>query len=114
MKQLLVVLPLVLTGCATTSGPPAPRQPILSCDDCAGLVYYGQQQAYTSDSVKMLGILAGAATSIAGYGFASNTVKGLTETAANAGKIEVINQPDPTVVRPEVILVPSSGEVVSE
>ena len=105
MKRFVALLPLAfLTACA--SNPPAPPKPILSCNDCRGLLYYGEQAPQQSEAVTLAGIVAGAATSIAGYGFAADTVKGLTSTAANAGRVQVIEQPDPTIVRPEVILVP--------
>jgi len=114
MKKLLIALPLslTLTACATTQSPPAPSMPVLSCDDCSGLRYYGHQAPPQSETSKIIGMLAGAATQIAGYGFASDTVKGITTTAATAGRIQVIEQPEPTIVRPEVILAP--GATVAE
>ena len=111
MKRLAIaLLPLTLAACA--SNPPAPPKPILSCQDCTGLVYFGEQAPQQSETVTIAGILAGAATSIAGYGFAADTVKGLTSTAASAGRIQVVEQPEPTIVRPEVILAP--GATVAE
>lgn len=117
MKRVLTALiPIALTACATTSAPPPPQKPLFTCEVCKGVEYYGPQAQQKSENVQLLGILAGAATSIAGYGFASNTAKSLTETVAGAGRIEVIEQPaqlPPTVVRPEVILVPEGSTAVA-
>lgn len=113
-KRLFALLPLALTltACATTQAPPAPSMPVLSCDDCSGLRYYGHQAPPQSETAKIIGVLAGAATNIAGYGFAADAVKTVTSTAATAGRIQVIEQPAPTIVRPEVILAP--GATVAE
>ena len=112
-KLALPALGLVfLTGCATTQ-PPAPPMPVLSCDDCSGLRYYGQQAPAQSETSKIVGVLAGAATSIAGYGFAAEAAKSLTSTVAAAGKVEVVEQQTATVVRPEVVIVPQSSTVGS-
>mgnify|MGYP001140523612 CR=1 FL=1 len=105
MKLLVLPLALSLTACATTQGPPAPSLPVLSCDDCSGLRYYGHQAPPQSETAKIIGVLAGAATQIAGYGFASDAAKSITTTAASAGRVQVVEQPDPTVVRPEVVIV---------
>jgi len=104
MKLLALPFALSLTACATTQAP-APSMPILSCDDCTGLRYYGQQSPAQSETSKIIGVLAGAATQIAGYGFASDAAKSITTTAASAGRVQVVEQPDPTVVRPEVVIV---------
>ena len=113
MKRLVVLLPLALTltGCATTQAPSKPPKPLFSCKVCQGVEYYGPQAPQKSESVQIMGILAGAVTSIAGYGFASKTVTDLTETAAGAGRVQVVEQPDPTVVRPEIVLVPGGTTV---
>lgn len=117
MKILLASLAsLTLTACATTGAPPAPPKPIISCNQCSGLLYYGEQAPARSESVQIAGMLAGAATQIAGFGFAADAAKSLTQTVAGAGRIEVIEQPaqlPPTVVRPEVILVPEGSTAVA-
>ena len=112
MKLILIPLAFSLTACATTEGPPAPSMPVISCDDCSGLRYYGNQAPPQSETAKIIGVLAGAATQIAGYGFASDAVKNVTTTTANAGRVQVVEQPEPTIVRPEVILAP--GATVAE
>ena len=112
MRLIVIPLMLSLSACATTQGPPAPSMPVLSCDDCSGLRYYGHQAPPQSETAKIIGVLAGAATNIAGYGFAADAVKTVTSTAATAGRIQVVDQPAPTIVRPEVILAP--GATVAE
>ena len=110
MKKLLIALPLALTltACATTQSPPAPSMPVLSCDDCSGLRYYGHQAPPQSETAKIVGVIAGAVTQVAGYGYAADAVKSVTNTAASAGRIQVLEQPAPTIVRPEVIQVPTT------
>ena len=106
-KRLLALLPLALTltACATTQAPSGPPMPVLSCDDCSGLRYYGKQAPAQSEMSKIIGVVAGAATQIAGYGFAADAVKGITSTAASAGRVQIVEQPEPIVVQPEVVTV---------
>ena len=108
MRLIVIPLMLSLSACATTQSPPAPSLPVLSCDDCSGLRYYGHQAPPQSETAKIIGVLAGAATNIAGYGFAADAVKTVTSTAASAGRVQVIEQPEPTIVQPEVILAPGA------
>ena len=98
MKQLIVcLLPVTLVACATTA--PAPQQPMLSCDDCQGLTYYGPPRpAPEHPAIGVLKVLAGAGTTIAGYGYAASTVQNVTKTVADAGKYAIVTQPDPVVV----------------
>ena len=112
MKLLVLPLALSLTACATTQAPPAPSMPVLSCDDCSGLRYYGHQAPPQSETAKIIGVLAGAVTQVAGYGYAADAVKSVTNTAASAGRIQLLEQPAPTIVRPEVIIAP--GATVAE
>ena len=86
-----------LPGCMTT--PSMPSRPVLACQDCQGLTYWGPQQpAPEAPGVALGRALIGGAVSIAGYGFAADALKSTTETAANAGRYAVVEQPAPTVV----------------
>lgn len=106
MKSLVLIpLAMTLTACATTQAPSAPSKPLFSCDVCQGVAYYGPQAPQKSEAVQIMGILASAVTSVAGYGFAADAAKSITETTASAGQVQIIEQPAPTIVQPEVIVV---------
>ena len=97
MKHLILIPTLALCGCMTT--PVMPTRPVLSCDDCKGLAYYGPQMP-TPDApgVAMAKTLVGGAVKIAGLGFAFDAVKSTSQTIADAGKYTIVEQQAPTVV----------------
>ena len=88
---------LFLSGCATQQR--VEQKPRIVCDDCTGLVYYDPTPPPGENPfVSGLKVLASAGTQIAGYGFMADTAKSITSTVANAGKVQVVKQPAPTVV----------------
>ena len=116
----ITLFALFITGCMTT--PVMPNRPVLACDDCRGLTYYGPQQAAPEAPGVSLGkALIGGAVAIAGYGFAADAVKSTSQTIADAGKYAiveqqaptVVNQPDPTIVtQPDPTIVTQPTPIV--
>ena len=97
MRIALIALPLLLTGCMTT--PVQPVRPVLACDDCRGLTYYGSQHApQEAPGVALARTLAGAAVQIANAGFMADAIKSTSKTIADAGKYAIVEQPAPTVI----------------
>ena len=71
----------------------APEQkPVLACDDCRGLTYYGPAPAPQQDPrVAMASVIAKAATAIAGIAVGGNVATSISSDLA-AGAIPVVLQ----------------------
>ena len=122
-KIVLLTTSIALTGCAGMEAPePAPIRPVLSCDDCSGLTYYGPQMAPAPDPrVQMAQIITGGITKVAGIVGGTYAATNIAGTIADAGKYVVgpsttqtttttsttdtvtANNAVPTIVRPEVV-----------
>ena len=108
----LLVIPFFLTGCMTT--PVQPVRPVLVCNDCKGLAYYGPQiPAPEAPGVTMAKTLVGGLTSIASVAFTADAIKSTSQTIANAGKYAIVQQPEPTIVtQPEPTIVTQPRPVI--
>ena len=115
MKILLVLSIILLTSCMT---PPVQQvRPVLQCEDCKNLTYYGPQlPAQEAPGVSMAKVIVGGITKVAGVAFAVDAIKSTSSTIANAGKVTVVDQQthssniqtqsDPVIVtQPEPIVV---------
>ena len=112
IKFLIVSLLAFTTGCANMG--PAPQQPIrpvITCDDCKGLAYYGPQTGPAPDPrVQMASVVVKGITGIAGIAAGAYAATDIASTIADAGKI--LNAPgsntttttvEPVIVNPEVV-----------
>ena len=98
MKLFIILFIILLTGCVATTQQ-APQNPVLTCDNCSGLVYYGPPTATQSQAVTMASILTKGAVAIAGIAIGADKEKAIIETVADAGRYVAFNQPAPTVVQ---------------
>lgn len=80
---------LLLVSCSGLEPiPPAPIRPIMSCEDCTGLVYYGPQQAPTPDPrIQMASIITKGVTSMAGIAAGVYGAVEVAHTISDAGQI---------------------------
>jgi hypothetical protein len=94
--------------------PVQPVRPVLACDDCKGLQYYGPQMpAPEAPGVALGKALIGGAVQIAGFGFAADAAKSVSDTIAGAGKYAIVEQQAPTVVtQPEPTVVTQPAPTV--
>ena len=96
---------VIISGCMAT---PQPKQvrPVMTCDDCKGLAYYGPQDAPGPDPrVQMAKTITSGIVSVAGIGagaYGVNQMAGaatsIVGTVAGAGKYAIVEQPSPTIV----------------
>ena len=124
MKTLLFLptFAFLLVGCSASmmETPVQPVRPIISCTDCKGLVYYGEQQpAPEAPGVSLARVLTDGVSKVAlGY-IGADLAKSVVSTVADSGKQYsnntttttttsqsppvVVEQPNPLVVKPEVV-----------
>ena len=125
--SVLATVGLFLTGCAGMEpAQPQPLRPVLACDDCKGLEYYGPQIDPAPDPrVQMASIITKGLTSVIGIGAGAYVATDIASTIAGAGSVafgtnttntttttqappvvtsqQEVVQVRPEVVRPEVI-----------
>lgn len=90
----------LITGCLQTPAPP-PLRPVLACEDCKGLTYYGPQQAPPPNpNVQMASILTKGVMGVTGYIVGGAVAKTVAQELASgaAGNIQTTN----TVERTEI------------
>lgn len=90
-KILLIFVLIFLTGCSNMGPPkPQPVRPVLTCNDCSGLAYYGPQQAPPPDPrVQMAHILTGGITKVLGIGAGVYAATEMAKTVSDAGRYVV-------------------------
>ena len=117
IKIVALLSAVSMTGCANMGPAPVqPVRPVLSCDDCSGLKYYGPQVGPAPDPrVQMASVIVKGITSAAGIAAGAYAATDIASTIAGAGK--TVFAPgntttttttstiaaDPIVVRPEVV-----------
>ena len=126
IRTPLALVAACISGCASMAPAPLPpQQPILACDDCRGLTYYGpaqpapvdprvaMAQTITGGIVRLGGVIAGvqAATSIAdtiatagrvvvapGATTSTQTVQAVQPEVVQAAQPQIVTQPAPQII----------------
>lgn len=110
-KHIIIMISAIsIAGCSTIGPPPAVEQkPVLTCDDCSGLVYYGEAPPPAPDArVQMANVITNGL--LKGVGILSGVYGAVqvADTIADAGKYVVGPTNTKTtetvkVVNPEVV-----------
>lgn len=88
---ITIAITSTIIGCANMEpAEPQPIRPILSCDDCSGLTYFGpQQEAAPDPRVQMADIIVGGITKVVGVAGGVYAATEIASTVAGAGKYVV-------------------------
>ena len=82
MKSLIALTPILLTGCMAAN----PARPVLTCNNCGDLTYYGPQQP--DPRVEMARALTGGLSSIVGIAVGGDVLKSLGSASGATSTIE--------------------------